>query len=195
MHSLRYYKRHTLLSLLAIAVTACVFYAQQAGWLGSAGKSAEQNQPGLYAVSHFVDGDTIAVDMNGKTEKVRFIGVDTPETHKPNTPVQCYGPAAAAFTQNTIGHSKVRLESDPLSTDRDRYDRLLRYVYLPDGTLINEKLIQGGYGFYYPYFPFSKSKQFNADEQAAIAGHKGLWGNCHPTPTDQGGYISHNQGG
>jgi micrococcal nuclease len=128
--------------------------------------------------------------MNGKVEKVRLVGVDTPETHKPNTPVQCYGPAAAAFTKTTIGSNRVRLVSDSLSTDRDRYGRLLRYVYLPDGTNLNEKLIQEGYGFYYPYFPFTKSAQFSADEQAAMAAHKGLWGNCHPTPTDSGGYVS-----
>lgn len=194
MRSLRYYKRHALLGLLTLVVASCGYLAQQQGWLSGADTSAEQNQPGLYSINHFVDGDTIAVNMNGQKETVRFIGVDTPETHKPNTPVQCYGPAAAAFTKNTIGSSKVRLESDPLSTNRDRYDRLLRYVYLPDGTLLNEKLIQGGYGFYYPYFPFSKSKQFAADEQAAMTAHKGLWTNCHPTPTDQGGYVSNSQG-
>jgi len=193
MHSLRYYKRHALLGLLALVIAGCGYLVQQQGWLSDAGKSAEQNQPGLYSINHFIDGDTIAINMNGKAESVRFIGVDTPETHKPNTPVQCYGPAAAAFTKNTIGSNKVRLESDPLSTNRDRYDRLLRYVYLPDGTLLNEKIIQAGYGFYYPYFPFSKSKQFAADEQTAIAGHKGLWANCHPTPTDEGGYVSNNQ--
>ena len=153
----------------------------------------EQHQPGLYGVSRFVDGDTIAVEMNGQTEKVRLVGVDTPETHKPNTPVQCYGPAAAAFTRATIGTQQVRLASDPLSTDRDRYGRLLRYVYLPDGTLLNERLIQGGYGFYYPYFPFTKAKQFATDEQVAMTAHKGLWGSCHPTPTDSGGYVSNNQ--
>lgn len=193
MHSLRYYKRHALLTAVALIVAGLTFYVQRTGWLDNTAKSVQQDQPGLYSVNHFVDGDTIAVNMNGKAEKVRFIGVDTPETHKPNTPVQCYGPAAAAFTQNTIGKNKVRLESDPLSTDRDRYGRLLRYVYLPDGALVNEKLIQGGYGFYYPYFPFSKSKQFAADEQAAIAARAGLWANCHPTPTDQGGYVSNNQ--
>jgi micrococcal nuclease len=194
MHSLRYYKRHALLAALSLVIAGAVFWAQQAGLLGGAGKAAQQDQPGLYSINHFIDGDTIAVNMNGQDEKVRFVGVDTPETHKPNTPVQCYGPAAAAFTKSTIGSNKVRLESDPLSTDRDRYDRLLRYVYLPDGTLLNEKLIRNGYGFYYPYFPFSKSKQFAADEQAAIAGHKGLWASCHPTPTDEGGYTSNNQG-
>ena len=171
-----------------------LWYAQANHWLGNAAQTAVSNQPGLYSVSRFVDGDTIAVDMNGHVEKVRMIGVDTPETHKPNTPVQCYGPAAAAFTKNTIGTNHVRLESDALSTDRDRYNRLLRYVYLPDGTNINEKLIQNGYGFYYPYFPFTKSSQFAADQQAAMTAHRGLWGNCHPTPTDGGGYISNPQG-
>ncbi|HVV25979.1 MAG TPA: thermonuclease family protein [Candidatus Saccharimonadales bacterium] len=194
MHSLRYYKRHFLLGLLALIIAGGAYVVQQQGWLDKAGKTAEQDQPGLYSINHFIDGDTIAVNMNGQAESVRFIGVDTPETHKPNTPVQCYGPAAAAFTKNTIGSSKVRLESDPLSTNRDRYNRLLRYVYLPDGTLLNEKLIQQGYGFYYPYFPFSKSKQFAADEQTAMAARKGLWANCHPMPTDDGGYVSNNQG-
>lgn len=156
-------------------------------------KVAERDQPGLYSVNHFVDGDTIAVNMNGKVETVRFVGIDTPETHKPNTPVQCYGPAAAAFTKNTIGRNRVRLVSDSLSTDRDRYDRLLRYVYLPDGTLVNEKLVQNGYAFYYPYFPFSKSKAFEADQKAAMAASKGVWGNCHPERTDKGGYLSNPQ--
>lgn len=181
-------KRH--ISLLLALVALFVWFGQRQGWFMSAAKGVETNQPGLYSINHFVDGDTIAVDMNGTSETIRFIGVDTPETHKPNTPVQCYGPAAAAFTKNTIGSQKVRLASDSRSTNRDRYNRLLRYVYLPDGTLLNEKLIQEGYGFYYPYFPFTKSAQFNADEQSAIAAHKGLWGNCHPIQKDQGGYVS-----
>jgi micrococcal nuclease len=194
MHTWRYYKRHLASAAVVLLLAGLSYFATQQGWLHKADQTAAQDQPGLYSINHFIDGDTIAVNMSGKAESVRFIGVDTPETHKPNTPVQCYGPAAAAFTKNTIGANKVRLESDPLSTNRDRYDRLLRYVYLPDGTLMNEKLIQEGYGFYYPYFPFSKSKQFAADEQTAMAAHKGLWGNCRPTPTDQGGYVSNNQG-
>jgi micrococcal nuclease len=188
-----YRKSHGWLALLVFIIVSLLVGSQKTGLVGQTGKAAIGSQPGLYSINHFVDGDTIAVNMNGKVEKVRFVGVDTPETHKPNTPVQCYGPAAAAFTKNTIGNNQVRLVSDSLSTDRDRYDRLLRYVYLPDGTLVNEKLIQGGYGFYYPYFPFTKSTQFAADEQAAMAAHKGLWGNCHPTPTDKGGYVSNNQ--
>ncbi len=192
--SYRYQRKHSLFGLLVAILSLLVYVAQHQEWLSGAGKSIQANQPGLYSIAHFVDGDTIAVNMNGHTEKVRFIGVDTPETHKPNTPVQCYGPAAAAYTKNTIGSQRVRLVSDSLSTNRDRYDRLLRYVYLPDGTNLNKQLIQNGYGFYYPYFPFTKSHEFAAAEQSAMAAHRGLWANCHPTPTDQGGYVSNTAG-
>lgn len=173
--------------LLAVAVVSLVQYE---GWFGSAARGVLTNQPGLYPISHYVDGDTIVVDMNGTPETIRFIGIDTPETHKPNTPVQCYGPAAAAHTQNVIkaAGGKVRLVSDSLSTNRDRYNRLLRYVYLPDGTDLNEVNVQQGYAFYYPYFPFTKKARFAADEKSAQAAHKGLWGACTPTPSDDGGY-------
>ena len=186
----RYSKRHPF---FASIISLLGYIAQQQGWLGSAGNAARSSQPGLYSVARFVDGDTIVVNMNGTDETVRFIGVDTPETHKPNTPVQCYGPAASAYTKNTIGTQRVRLVSDSLSTNRDRYNRLLRYVYLPDGTDLDAKLIQNGYGFYYPYFPFTKSHEFEADEKAAIAAHKGLWANCHPIAKDKGGYVSNTQ--
>jgi micrococcal nuclease len=176
------------LSWISLAIALFLTLGQYYGWFDSLNKAAEVSQPGLYSVDHFVDGDTIAVRMNGHNETIRFIGVDTPETHKPNTPVQCYGPAAAAFTKNTIGNQKVRLSLDPKSSNRDRYDRLLRYVYLPDGTLVNEQLIQQGYGFYYPYFPFTKSSEFARAEREAIAAHRGLWANCHPTQSDDGGY-------
>ena len=181
-------RKTTLITSLIFTVLFLV--AQHVGLLNTVTDSVEQNQPGLYTVTGFSDGDTISVDMNGKKEKVRFIGVDTPETHKPNAPVQCYGPAASAFTKNVIGAKKVRLEADPLSTNRDRYDRLLRYVYLPDGTLVNERLIRDGYGFYYPYFPFKKSGQFEIAQNKARAENKGVWGNCTPKQTDKGGWLS-----
>jgi len=183
-------KRKHGVSLLALLVVLFVALAQAEGWFGAVGQKAATNAPGMYVVNHYVDGDTISVDMNGKAQEVRFIGIDTPETHKPNTPVQCYGPAAAAYTKNKISAAggKVRLVSDSLSTDRDRYGRLLRYVYLPNGQDLNEQIIVNGYGFYYPYFPFSKSNLFSAEEQSAIIAKKGLWSACHPTPSDKGGY-------
>ena len=153
-------------------------------------KAVVTNQPGLYTVTRFTDGDTITIDMNGKAEKIRFIGVDTPETHKPNTPVQCFGPQAATRTKELLTNQKIRLVSDSLTTNRDRYDRLLRYVYLTDGTNVNKKLIEEGYGFYYPYFPFTKSNEFSVSQQNAIGKKTGIWAVCQPKPTDGGGYIS-----
>jgi micrococcal nuclease len=149
-------------------------------------QKAATSQPGLYDVVRFSDGDTLTVNMNGKNESVRMIGIDTPETHRPNSPVQCYGPAASAFTKNLVGANKVRLESDSQNTNRDRYDRLLRYVYLPDGRLVQEEVIKGGYGFAYTQFPFSKKSEFVALEASAQQQNKGLWGNCTVTTEANG---------
>ncbi len=137
-------------------------------------------QPGEYRVREYYDGDTIGVDMNGRLEKIRMIGVDTPETHHPKKPVQCFGQAASDFTKHVITEqgSAVRLTADPLSSNRDRYDRLLRYVYLRDGTLLNQRLIESGYGFAYTQFIFSKSEDFRAAEKLARETDRGLWATC-----------------
>ena len=131
--------------------------------------------PGYYRVTEVYDGDTIAVNMDGRTEKVRMIGVDTPETHKPNSPVECGGPEASDFSKTTLSGAEVRLEADPTNQNRDRYDRLLRYVYLPDGRLFNELLITEGYGTPYTSFPFQKKQEFIAAGLAAKIANKGVW--------------------
>lgn len=177
------------ISLLALVVG---YLWQSTNLLDPIKQAATTEQPGLYTVARFVDGDTIAVDMQGTTETIRFIGVDTPETHKPNTPVQCYGPAAAAYTKNRIGSSKVRLVSDSLSTNRDRYNRLLRYVYLPDGSNVNQELVAKGYAFAYVSFPFSKSDDFSQAQDQAQQNKRGLWGNCKPYQQDNGRWQSNN---
>lgn len=146
--------------------------------------------PGYYHVTEFVDGDTIEVDMNGTKEKVRFIGVDTPETHDPRKQVQCFGVAAAAFTKQQIGSNPVRLEADHTNTDRDRYNRLLRYAYTPDGRLINAEIIKQGYGFAYVGFPFTKLEEFKQFQKDAQAQNLGLWGSCQPTANKNGGFTS-----
>jgi endonuclease YncB( thermonuclease family) len=154
--------------------------------LSSVRLPVQQSQPGLYRVAHFVDGDTITVDMNGADETIRMIGVDTPETHRPETPVQCYGPQAADYTKKLIGNNKVRLSADPLNTNRDRYGRLLRYVYLPDGTLVEAQLIKNGYAFAYTSFPFQKRDEFVDYETSAKQADLGLWGACTVTSLANG---------
>lgn len=185
--------------LWLVGVILILTIGQQQGWFKSASNVAPQvksavtqNQPGLYHVTEFVDGDTIKIDMNGKVETLRFIGVDTPETHDPRKAVQCYGQAAAAFTKQLIGTSNVRLEADPINTNRDRYDRLLRYIYLPDGTLVNSEIIKQGYGFAYLSFPFSKSDEFRTLQTEAQDAKRGLWGTCTPSKNQYGGYTSNN---
>lgn len=141
---------------------------------------------GYYTITSFTDGDTITVNMNGNDEKIRLIGVDTPETKKPNSPVQCFGPEASDFTKKLIGNQNVRLEADPLGDNRDRYDRLLRYVYLPDGTLVNQKIISEGFGFAYLSFDFSKSNDFATSQTEAQSAKRGLWNTCKATKESSG---------
>lgn len=174
------YRRKRRILLVVFVLLILLVVLTQSGWLGKTAKTAETSQPGLYPVNRFVDGDTIVVDMNGTNETVRFIGVDTPETHKPNTPVQCFGPQAAAYTKKLIGVSRVRLQADPLDTNRDRYGRLLRYIYMPNGTLVEDRLISNGYGFAYTIFPFEKIEQFKKDQSEAQSAHQGLWSACQP---------------
>jgi len=145
--------------------------------------------PGYYRVEKVEDGDTITVDMDGTPERIRLIGVDTPETQDPRKPVQCFGHAASNFTKELIGYQNVRLESDPLSNNRDRYSRLLRYVYLPDGRLVQAEIIKQGYGFAYTSFPFTKSDEFRANQKEAREQNRGLWGSCTLTPNKYGGYT------
>ncbi len=177
---------------LALLV-ALITFALQQGWPEAVRKQMAPNPPGFYTVTEFFDGDTIEVDMNGMREKVRFIGVDTPETHDPRKAVQCYGQAASDFTKQLIGSSPVRLEADPLNQNRDRYDRLLRYVYLPDGRLAQAEIIKQGYGFAYTSFPFTKIDEFKRFQQEAREAKSGLWTSCNPRENEYGGYTSNNE--
>lgn len=134
--------------------------------------------PGYYPVVHVSDGDTIEVRIAGKVETVRFIGMDTPEVKDPRKPVQCFGAAASAETHKLLDGKTVRLEGDPNDSDRDKYHRLLRYVYLANGTFVNQYLTQHGYAFAYVIFPNSKLDQFREWEAEAHAQHRGLWAAC-----------------
>lgn len=183
-------KRHIKL-LVSLVIIGLTFLASR--YPATVSKITGGPPPGTYRVTGFHDGDTIAVDMNGREENIRMIGVDTPETHDPRKAVQCFGQAASDFTKQLIGTQTVRLEADPLGTNRDRYDRLLRYVYLPDGRLVQAELIKAGYGFAYTSFPLTKSEEFLRYQKEAREQNRGLWSSCQPAENQYGGYTSNDQ--
>ena len=95
-------------------------------------------------VTRVVDGDTVVVRLGGRLERVRLIGIDTPESVEPGTPVQCYAKAASAETDRLLGGRRVSLRFD--AERRDRYGRLLAYVYRrDDGLFVNAALVRRGY--------------------------------------------------
>ena len=127
-------------------------------------------------VSRVVDGDTIEVDLSSGEEDVRYIGIDTPETVKPSTPVQCFGPQASERNHELVEGKRVRLVFD--REQRDVYGRLLAYVYVGD-TFINGELIEGGYARTLEIEPnTSKAGELGRLEDAASTDGRGLWSAC-----------------
>lgn len=128
-------------------------------------------------VLRVVDGDTIEVDLGGASYRVRYIGVDTPETVHPSRPVGCFGPEASAFNKALVRGQTVYLETD--LSDTDRYGRLLRYVWLGDGRMVNQLLVEEGYAQVTTYPPDVKYvDRFLAAQQRARDEGRGLWGAC-----------------
>jgi len=125
-------------------------------------------------VVRIVDGDTLVILYHSKNEKVRLIGIDTPETVHTKKPVQCYGPEASNFMKKMVSGKKVKIED----SHRDRYGRLLAFVYLMDGRFINKKMIETGHAFAYTKYPFKFSKKFKEAEKKAKQHKIGLWGVC-----------------
>lgn len=132
---------------------------------------------GFVPVTKVVDGDTITVRIEAKNETIRFIGIDTPEVLDPRKPVQCFGREASAYSKQLLTGQSVKLKPDPAAGDRDKYSRLLRYVFLPDGTNVNEKLILDGYAHEYDYDNqvYKYRDQFQAAETEAREQGRGLW--------------------
>jgi micrococcal nuclease len=148
------------------------------------------SRQGPYRVASISDGDTIRVTIDAKNTTVRLVGIDTPEVRAPGKPVQCYARQASAHTKRLAASSLVYLEADGRSDDRDRYGRLLRYVYLTDGRMLQEELLREGSAFMYPNFPFDRQQAFAALQSEAQTGKVGVWRDCQPVPTARGGFIS-----
>ena len=127
-------------------------------------------------VVRVVDGDTIVASVDGEDEYVRYIGVDTPETVKPDTPVQCYGPRASDENHRLVEGRTVRLVFD--SEQRDDYGRLLAYVYTGN-QFVNRELVRGGYARTLAIAPnTSHAAELQRLAMRAARAGRGLWGAC-----------------
>lgn len=127
-------------------------------------------------VTRVVDGDTIDILINGKADKVRIIGINTPETVDPRRGVECFGKEASDFAKQMLNGKTVYLESDPSQAERDKYARLLRFVFLENGVDYGKLAIQEGYGYEYTYdLPYKYQSSYKQAQQQAQSNKKGLW--------------------
>lgn len=166
--------RNSIGSIVLLALAGLVLLRP---WeeLGSAG--SDPSSARAYVV-RAVDGDTIEVRIGGRLEDVRYIGIDTPETVKPDTPVQCFGHRASNFDRHLVEHRRVRLVFGV--EPRDIYGRLLAYVYIGH-RFVNPIFVRRGLARTLTIPPNDRYAPLFARLQtrAARAG-RGLWGACPP---------------
>src|SRR5829696_1976590 len=163
--------RHTLLALLA------AFCAALCG--GCSAPGAERPGDGTAVrVARVVDGDTIRVELPSGEEAVRYIGIDTPESVKPGAPVECFAKRASALNERLVEGERVRLVRDLEA--RDRYGRLLAYVYrVRDDLFVNAELVRGGYAQPLTIPPnVAHAAEFRPLAAAARRAGRGLWSAC-----------------
>lgn len=149
-------------------------------WVDNGGTEDSAQAPAAHRVRakvvRVVDGDTIVASVDGEDEYVRYIGVDTPETVKPDTPVQCFGPNASDENHRLVEGRMVRLVFDREA--RDVYGRLLAYVYT-DGRFVNAELVRGGYARTLEIAPnTSHAAELRRLASRAARSGRGLWGAC-----------------
>ncbi len=130
-----------------------------------------------------VDGDTVVARVDGVDERIRMIGIDSPESVKQDSPVECFGPEASQHLKDLLpAGTPVRLELD--QEPRDRFDRLLAYVFRSDDDLfVNRAMVADGYAAAFVYKPnvaYTPTLQ-DASRQAKSAG-AGLWSACSANP-------------
>jgi micrococcal nuclease len=137
-------------------------------------KSITNNE--LFKVSRVIDGDTIEVTKDNIKFTIRLIGVDTPELLDPRKIVECFAKEASDKTKSALTDKDVYLESDPTQGDKDKYNRLLRYVILLDKTNFNKQLLLEGFAHEYTYnLPYKYQSEFKDAENIARITKKGLW--------------------
>lgn len=171
-------KRNTISVIgFIIFVFAYIYEGQNSGIFDLGLPTKTPNTVGIYYdVTKVTDGDTLHVRMDGRDETVRLIGINTPETVDPRRAVECFGKEASSRMQEIAKGKIVRLEYDESQATRDAYDRLLAYVYLEDGEMINRKMVAEGYAYEYTYLtPYRYQKEFRELQTLAQSSKRGLW--------------------
>jgi micrococcal nuclease len=121
------------------------------------------------------DGDTITVRIDGRSEKIRLVGIDSPELDDERPEFRRVAYEARDYARSQLAGETITLESEPRQKDRDRYGRLLRYVILEDGTNFDESLVRKGYAHVFDRFQFAQKQRFKAAESAAKREGLGIW--------------------
>lgn len=133
-----------------------------------------------FSVVEVIDGDTLdlaVADGTNPITRVRLLGIDTPEKQIGETAAMYFGPEATMFTTDIALEQKVTVELDTVGDLRDQYHRLLAYIRLPDGSVLNERIISQGYGYADLRFRHSHFEAYVALQQRALDSKKGLWAN------------------
>lgn len=185
-------KSITYIFILSVILPSCNFADKVKNYIND--KKNEHTENGIridsdtakyFKVKRIVDGDTFELE---NMEKVRLIGIDTPEkwssnklnrdaerTQKDKKTIQYLGLKASLYCDSLLLGKLVRLEHDSTSQDRDKYNRLLRYAYLQDTILFNLKIIKDGYAYAYTIYPFKYMKEFLEAQREASVNNRGLW--------------------
>ena len=170
-----------LLLLLFIVLFGIVGYKEHNTTPQSPVLSAPTASSTVYTVVSVIDGDTIIVEKEGVKETVRLLGIDTPEVDPQYNPIECFGREATNATKEKVHYQMVTLATDPSQGTHDQFDRMLAYVFLPDGTHLNQYLIAEGFAKEYTFnTPYLYHTEFRTAEKDAQINEKGLWlkGRC-----------------
>jgi len=169
-----------------VVLLVAVVLVGRMGWLGSVPGSDQQRYHGrVFAVVKVVDGDTLDLDVadakSGKdTTRVRLWGVDTPETKHPRHGAMYFGAEASEFARRLALGKQVTVKLEPFEKSRGKYGRLLAYIHLPDGKILNEELLSGGYAYADERFRHVMKGRYLQLQKEAQREKRGLWREVRP---------------
>ncbi len=164
--------------VLAVTTAPKDVFKWPVGWSGlRLGQPQKPVPSGYLPIYSVVDGDTVEVWRYGRPQKVRLIGMDTPEIADPRRVVQCFGREASARAHSLLDGKNVRLELDPGQGEIDKYGRLLAYLFMEDGLNYNQYMIEQGFAHEYTYQsqPYKYQAQFKQAQQSAREQKRGFW--------------------